>query len=203
MQELHLLPKVVRPASAPSAAGVHLSSCFTPTSASVAFPAASSQPVAIPPALAATAAPCSAVTAPWTAVTAPWTAVTAAALAALTTVGETIAAARNTRSERGREEGREGIANELKDSAAERGAVTDAKANFDREASTYIARRRHTRSGGCRCCRRISCSPGDPPLLLLLLCAVAPFGCLGSRTEGNPEADPRRPQGAEAEAASG
>ena len=196
MQELHLLPKAVRPASAPSAAGVHLSSCFTPTSASVAFPAASSQPVAIPAALAATAAPCSAVTA-------PWTAVTAAALAALTTVGETIAAARNTRSERGREEGREGSANELKDSAAERGAVTDAKANFDREASTYFARRRHTRSGGCRCCRRISCSPGDPPLLLLLLCAVAPFGCLGSRTEGNPEADPRRPQGAEAEAAGG
>ena len=196
MQELHLLPKAVRPASAPSAAGVHLSSCFTPTSASVAFPAASSQPVAIPPALAATAALCSAVTA-------PWTAVTAAALAALTTAGETIAAARNTRSERGREEGREGSANELKDSAAERGAVTDAKANFDREASTFIARRRHTRSGGCRCCRRISCSPGDPPLLLLLLCAVAPFGCLGSRTEGNPEADPRRPQGAEAEAAGG
>ena len=196
MQELHLLPKAARPASAPSAAGVHLSSCFTPTSASVAFPAASSQPVAIPPALAATAALCSAVTA-------PWTAVTAAALAALTTAGETIAAARNTRSERGREEGREGSANELKDSAAERGAVTDAKANFDREASTYIARRRHTRSGGCRCCRRISCSPGDPPLLLLLLCAVAPFGCLGSRTEGNPEADPRRPQGAEAEAAGG
>ena len=196
MQELHLLPKAARPASAPSAAGVHLSRCFTATSASVAFPAASSQPVAIPPALAATAAPCSAVTA-------PWTAVTAAALAALTTAGETIAAARNTRSERGREEGREGIANELKDSAAERGAVTDAKANFDREASTYIARRRHTRSGGCRCCRRISCSPGDPPLLLLLLCAVAPFGCLESRTEGNPEADPRRPQGAEAEAASG
>ena len=196
MQELHLLPKAARPASAPSAAGVHISSCFTPTSASVAFPAASSQPVAIPPALAATAAPCSAVTA-------PWTAVTAAALAALTTAGETIAAARNTRSERGREEGREGSANELKDSAAERGAVTDAKANFDREASTYFARRRHTRSGGCRCCRRISCSPGDPPLLLLLLCAVAPFGCLGSRTEGNPEADPRRPQGAEAEAASG
>ena len=174
MQELHLLPKAARPASAPSAAGVHISSCFTPTSASVAFPAASSQPVAIPP-----------------------------ALAALTTVGETIAAARNTRSERGREEGREGSANELKDSAAERGAVTDAKANFDREASTYFARRRHTRSGGCRCCRRISCSPGDPPLLLLLLCAVAPFGCLESRTEGNPEADPRRPQGAEAEAASG
>ena len=196
MQELHLLPKAARPASAPSAAGVHISSCFTPTSASVAFPAASSQPVAIPPALAATAAPCSAVTA-------PWTAVTAAALAALTTAGETIAAARNTRSERGREEGREGSANELKDSAAERGAVTDAKANFDREASTYIARRRHTRSGGCRCCRRISCSPGDPPLLLLLLCAVAPFGCLESRTEGNPEADPRRPQGAEAEAAGG
>ena len=189
MQELHLLPKAARPASAPSAAGVHISSCFTPTSASVAFPAASSQPVAIPAALAATAAPCSAVT--------------AAALAALTTVGETIAAARNTRSERGREEGREGSANELKDSAAERGAVTDAKANFDREASTFIARRRHTRSGGCRCCRRISCSPGDPPLLLLLLCAVAPFACLGSRTEGNPEADPRRPQGAEAEAASG
>ena len=196
MQELHLLPKAARPASAPSAAGVRLSSGFTPTSASVAFPAASSQPVAIPPALAATAAPCSAVTA-------PWTAVTAAALAALTTAGETIAAARNTRSERGREEGREGSANELKDSAAERGAVTDAKANFDREASTFIARRRHTRSGGCRCCRRISCSPGDPPLLLLLLCAVAPFGCLESRTEGNPEADPRRPQGAEAEAASG
>ena len=197
MQELHLLPKAVRPASAPSAAGVRLSSCFTPTSASVAFPAASSQPVAIPPALAATAA------APCSAVTAPWTAVTAAALAALTTAGETIAAARNTRSERGREEGREGSANELKDSAAERGAVTDAKANFDREASTYFARRRHTRSGGCRCCRRISCSPGDPPLLLLLLCAVAPFGCLESRTEGNPEADPRRPQGAEAEAAGG
>ena len=196
MQELHLLPKAARPASAPSAAGVRLSSGFTPTSASVAFPAASSQPVAIPPALAATAVPCSAVTA-------PWTAVTAAALAALTTAGETIAAARNTRSERGREEGREGSANELKDSAAERGAVTDAKANFDREASTFIARRRHTRSGGCRCCRRISCSPGDPPLLLLLLCAVAPFGCLESRTEGNPEADPRRPQGAEAEAASG
>ena len=196
MQELHLLPKAARPASAPSAAGVHLSSCFTPPAASVAFPASSSQPVAIPPALAATAAPCSAVTA-------PWTAVTAAALAALTTVGETIAAARNTRSERGREEGREGSANELKDSAAERGAVTDAKANFDREASTYFARRRHTRSGGCRCCRRISCSPGDPPLLLLLLCAVAPFGCLESRTEGNPEADPRRPQGAEAEAAGG
>ena len=193
MQELHLLPKAARPASAPSAAGVRLSSCFPPPAASVAFPAASSQPVAIPPALAATAAPCSAVTAPWTAVTA----------AALTTAGETIAAARNTRSERGREEGREGSANELKDSAAERGAVTDAKANFDREASTFIARRRHTRSGGCRCCRRISCSPGDPPLLLLLLCAVAPFGCLGSRTEGNPEADPRRPQGAEAEAASG
>ena len=196
MQELHLLPKAARPASAPSAAGVRLSSGFTPTSASVAFPAASSQPVAIPPALADTAVPCSAVTA-------PWTAVTAAALAALTTVGETIAAARNTRSERGREEGREGSANELKGSAAERGAVTDAKANFDREASTYIARRRHTRSGGRRCCRRISCSPGDPPLLLLLLCAVAPFGCLGSRTEGNPEADPRRPQGAEAEAAGG
>ena len=196
MQELHLLPKAACPESAPSAGAARVSSCFTPPAASVAFPASSSQPVAIPPALAATAAPCSAVTA-------PWTAVTAAALAALTTVGETIAAARNTRSERGREEGREGSANELKDSAAERGAVTDAKANFDREASTYIARRRHTRSGGCRCCRRISCSPGDPPLLLLLLCAVAPFGCLGSRTEGNPEADPRRPQGAEAEAAGG
>ena len=197
MQELHLLPKAARPASAPSAGAARLSSCFTPPAASVAFPAASSQPAAIPPALAATAA------APCSAVTAPWTAVTAAALAALTTAGETIAAARNTRSERGREEGREGSANELKDSAAERGAVTDAKANFDREASTYIARRRHTRSGGCRCCRRISCSPGDPPLLLLLLCAVAPFGCVESRTEGNPEADPRRPQGAEAEAASG
>ena len=138
------------------------------------------------------------------AVTAPWTAVTAAAaLASLTTAGETIAAARNTRSERGREEGREGRANGLKGSAAERGAVTDAKANFDREASTYIARRRHTRSGGCKCCRRISCSPGEPPLLLLLLCAVAPFRRLESRTEGNPEADPRRPQGAEAEAAGG
>ena len=138
--------------------------------------------------------PCSAVTPPDCSHR-PLNAVTAAALAALTTAGETIAAARNTRSERGREEGREGSANELKDSAAERGAVTDAKANFDREASTNIARRRHTRSGGCRCCRRISCSPGDPPLLLLLLCAVALFGCLGSRTEGNPEADPRRPGG--------
>lgn len=193
MQELHLLPKA---ASAPSAAA-RLPSCFTPTPASVAFPAASSQPVATPAALAATAAPCTAVTAPWTAVTA------AAALASLTTAGETIAAARNTRSERGREEGREGRANGLKGSAAERGAVTDAKANFDREASTYIARRRHTRSGGCKCCRRISCSPGEPPLLLLLLCAVAPFRRLESRTEGNPEADPRRPQGAEAEAAGG
>ena len=88
MQELHLLPKA---ASAPSAAA-RLPSCFTPTPASVAFPAASSQPVATPAALAATAAP-------WTAVTA------AAALASLTTAGETIAAARNTRSERGREEG--------------------------------------------------------------------------------------------------
>ena len=34
MQELHLLPKAARPASAPSAGAARLSSCFTPPAAS-------------------------------------------------------------------------------------------------------------------------------------------------------------------------
>ena len=170
--------------SAPASA--RLPRRLTPSSASVAFPTASTQLVAIPAALAATADP-------FPTATAATFATTTATIASLTTAMESVAAARNTCSERCREggrEAREGRAKRLKDGAGERGATADTKANFDtcREVSACIASRRLTRSG-CRCCRRNSGTPRGAALLLL--CAVVPFRHLG--TDRHPEAGPWRP----------
>lgn len=169
--------------SAPASA--RLPRRLTPSSASVAFPTASTQLFAIPAALAVTADPFPAATAATFAV--------AATIASLTTAVESVAAARNTCSERCREggrEGREGRAKRLKDGAGERGATADTKANFDtcREVSACIASRLLTRSG-CRCCRRNSGTPRGAALLLL--CAVVPFWHLG--TDRHPEAGLWRP----------
>ena len=82
--------------SAPTSA--RLPRRLTPSSASIAFPTASTQLFAIPAALAATADPFPAATAATFAV--------AATIASLTTAVESVAAARNTCSERCREGGR-------------------------------------------------------------------------------------------------
>lgn len=97
--------------SAPTSA--RLPRRLTPSSASVAFPTASTQLVAIPAALAATADP-------FPTATAATVATTTATIASLTTAVESVAAARNTCSERCREGGRENRAKRLNDGAGER-----------------------------------------------------------------------------------